>query len=130
MNKNQCKNYKNHKNDSFHGHHMMGLGNNLNELKLRIDKIYAEIDCLGGPVSIMEEMIDTTNLLRQNEYLQQSIDKKTQLIAAYDVYAKELEMMVSSLFSIQSELKDLIKTEAKLMDSQKRKKPIKKKKRI
>ena len=109
---------------------MMGLGNNLNELKLRIDKIYAEIDYLGGPVSIMEEMIDTTNLLRQNEYLQQSIDKKTQLIAAYDVYAKELEMMVSSLFSIQSELKDLIKTEAKLMDSQKRKKPIKKKKRI
>ena len=108
---------------------MLGLGNNLNELKLRIGQLYAEIDSLGIPASNMEEMIDTTNLLRQNDYLQKSIAKKSQLITVYDVYTKELEVMVSSLFSIQSELKDLIKTEAKLIDSKKQKKPRKKKKR-
>jgi hypothetical protein len=109
---------------------MVGLGNNLNELKIRIQKIHQELDSLGGPNLPLEQMIGTTNLLRQNEYLVESDAKKTELISAYVEYAKQLEQIVASLFSIQTDLKELIKTEATMIESEKPKKVPKKTKKI
>lgn len=108
---------------------MVGLGNNLNELKARIQKLHQEIHALGEPALPLEQMIGTTNVLRQNEYLAQSNEKKTELIMLYADYAKQLEQIVTSLFSIQSDLKELIKTEASLIESEKPKRTVKKTKK-
>jgi hypothetical protein len=97
---------------------MSGLGNNLNELKARIQQIQNEISQLGSPEPVMPEMINTTNALRLNEYLRKSDEKKTALNAAYGDYTRQLEQVVSSLLSIQVDLKDIIKTEASIIDSQ------------
>jgi hypothetical protein len=105
---------------------MLGLGNNLNELKTRIKKLHQEIIDLGEPSLPLEQMIGATNILRQNEYLEKSNSKKTELIAIYAEYTKHLEQIMSSLLAIQAELKDLIKTEAALIESKKTKKTSKK----
>lgn len=113
---------------------MLGLGNNLNELKMRIQQIQDEISELGSPEPIMPEMINATNALRLNEYLAKSDKKKTTLNAAYDEYTRQLEQIVSSLLSIQVDLKDIIKTEASIIDARKsrqsRTTPTRKKTRV
>jgi len=96
---------------------VLGLGNNLNELKSRIQQIQDEISKLGSPEPIMPEMINTTNALRLNEYLTKSDEKKTALNAAYADYARQLEQIISSLLSIQVDLKDIIKAEASIIDA-------------
>lgn len=107
---------------------VIGLGNNLNELKLRIRQIQDELSKIGPP-EIMPEMINATNALRLNEYLRKSDEKKTALNAAYDEYAGQLEQIISSLLSIQVDLKEIIKTEASILGTQTRK-PSGKKARI
>lgn len=97
---------------------MLGLGNNLNELKIRIQKLQQEIVELGEPNIPIENMIDSTNLIRQNEYLEKLHIKQVDLIAAYAEYAKHLEHIVSSLFSIQAELKNLVKEEISIIKSE------------
>ena len=111
---------------------MPGLGNNLNGLKLRIQQIQDEISQLGSPEPVMPEMINTTNALRLNEYLTKSDEKKTALNAAYGEYTPQLEQIISSLLSIQVDLKDIIKTEASMIGAQKAtpRKPSGKKTRI
>lgn len=108
---------------------MVGLGNNLNELKMRIQKMHQDLAALGEPNLPLEQMIGTTNVLRQNEYFTKSDAKKTDLIAAYAEYTKQLEQIITSLFSIQIELKELIKTEASLIESEKPKRTTKKSKK-
>lgn len=109
---------------------MLGLGNNLNELKLRIQQIQDELSQLGSPEPVMPEMINATNALRLNEYLTKSDEKKTALNAAYGEYARQLEQIISSLLSIQVDLKEIIKTEASMIYAQKATKPTGKKTRI
>lgn len=109
---------------------MEGPGNNLNELKIRIQKLHQELNLLGEPNLPLEQMISATNILRQNEYLIKSNEKRTDLIAAYVEYTKQLDQIVNSLFSIQSDLKDLIKTQASLIQSEKPKKITKKRKKV
>ena len=105
---------------------MPGLGNNLNDLKMRIQQIQDEISQLGSPEPIMPEMINTTNALRLNEYLMKSDEKKTALNAVYDDYTRQLEQIVSTLLSIQVDLKNIIKTEASIIDEQESQKTGKK----
>ena len=97
---------------------MSGLGSNLNDMKARIQRLQAEISQLGAPEPVMPEMIDATNAIRLNAYLTKSDEKKTALNAAYSDYAENLEGIVSTLLSIQADLKDIIKTEASLLDEQ------------
>ncbi|HSA98850.1 MAG TPA: hypothetical protein VLF17_07200 [Candidatus Nitrosotenuis sp.] len=97
---------------------MSGPSNNLNELKMRILQIQDEISQLGSPEPIMPEMITATNALRLNEYLAKSDEKKTALNAAYRDYTRELEQIVSTLLSIQVDLKDIIRAEASIIDGQ------------
>ena len=109
---------------------MLGLGNNLNELKMRILHIQDEISQLGSPEPVMPEIINTTNALRLNEYLTKSDEKKTALNAAYDDYTRHLEQIVSTLLSIQVDLKDIIKAEASIIDEQESQKKTGKKTRV
>lgn len=94
---------------------MVGLGDNLAELKLRVQKAQEELAQLGSPVPPLPEMIDTTNIIRINEYLTKSNEGKSRLISAYEDYAKKLEEIVASLLSIQADLKDIVKTEATII---------------
>lgn len=110
---------------------MLGLGNNLNELKIRVKKAQQDLAQLGIPEPPLPEMINNTNLLRLNDYLTKSDGYKTKLIDAYAEYTKQLEEIIASLLSIQADLKDIVKTEAKIIGignkkprkSQKAKKP-------
>lgn len=108
---------------------MSGLGNNLNDLRRRIQKAQEDLAQIGAPEPPHPELINTTNLLRANEYLTKTDEKKTELLSAYEGYAKQLEQAVASLLSIQADLK-AVKAQA---SRTKRKKPRKKqrvKKRI
>lgn len=94
---------------------MSGPGN-LNDMKAKIQSLRAEISQLGAPEPVMPEMIDATNAVRLNAYLTRSDEKKTALNDAYADYAGRLEEIVSTLLSIQADMKDIIKTEASLLD--------------
>jgi phage-related protein len=96
---------------------MLGLGNNLSELKIRIQKAHEDLASLGEPTQPLAEMIGSTNAIRLSEYLSKTDAKKTELIADYVQYTKQLEQIISSLFSIQSELKNILKEETTMMES-------------
>ncbi len=104
---------------------MDGLGNNLNELKIRIKKAREELAEMGLPEQPLPEMINTTNILRANEYLTKTDQGKTYLISAYEEYTKQLEDLATSLLSIQSDLKEIMKTKASMIKKTRRKKPRK-----
>ncbi|MEW6588182.1 MAG: hypothetical protein AB1299_03345 [Thermoproteota archaeon] len=111
---------------------MVGLGDNLAELKLRVQKAQEELAQLGSPAPPLPEMIDTTNIIRINEYLTKSSEGKSRLISAYEDYTKKLEEIIASLLSIQADLKDIVKTEASIIaksDRKRQKKSTKKSKR-
>ena len=105
---------------------MLGLGNNLNELRTKIHRLHKELAELGEPNLPLEQMIGTTNALRQNEYLTKIDAKRSELVSTYSDYTKQLEQIISSLFSIQSELKEIIKAEASLIESESKPKKAKK----
>jgi hypothetical protein len=95
---------------------MLGLGNNLNELKIRIQKGREDLANIGAPVPSLPEIINMTNILRANEYLTKTDYKKTELISNYEEYTNKLEQIIASLLSIQTDLRDIIKTEASLIE--------------
>ena len=103
---------------------MLGLGNNLNALKIRIKKAKEELAKIDSPEQPLPEMINTTNILRENEHLTKSDHAKANLISAYEDYTKQLEELAVSLLSIQSDLKDIVETEASIIKNT-RKKPRK-----
>ena len=53
------------------------ISNNIYELKKEITLLQSELFELGDPVSNIPEMISSSNLLRTNEYLLKSDEKKT-----------------------------------------------------
>ena len=93
----------------------VGLGSVLGDLKKTIQQIHMEIEELGQPSPQMHELIESTNLLRSNEHLNKTNEKKTQLIEAYSLYTNQIENLLFSVFEIQNELKDLIKDQTELM---------------
>jgi len=101
---------------------MSGLGNNLNDLRRRVQKAQEELAQIGAPEPPHPEVINTTNLLRTNEYLAKTDEKKTELLSAYEGYAKQLEQIVASLLSIRTDL-NAVKAQT---SRTKRKKPQKK----
>lgn len=94
----------------------IGLGNAMAQMKKQITKIKSELKELGEPEDI-PEMIQSTNLLRINEHLSQSNKKKSELLAAYDEYSSQLEKLVTSVFEIQDELKEILKQQSTLISS-------------
>ena len=97
----------------------IGIGNVMNQMKQQIKQIKAELDELGEPET-MPEMIQNTNLIRSNEHLSKTNQKKSELLVAYDEYSKQLETLLSSVFEIQNELKDILKEQSNLISSTKK----------
>ena len=89
------------------------------DLRKKIQQIKTELYELGDPVHEMPELINSANLLRSNEYLSKANAKKTELLFVYEQYAKALETLLSSVFEIQNELKEILKEQSSLISSQK-----------
>ena len=105
----------------------IGIGNVMHQMKQQIEQIKAELDELGEPEN-MPEMIENTNLIRSNEHLSKTNQKKSELLIAYDEYSKQLENLLSSVFEIQNELKDILKDQSNLISSPKKSKKQSRKK--
>ena len=92
------------------------------DLRKQIQQIQTDLKDLGDPVSEIPELINSTNLLRSNEYLLKTNDKKTELLSAYVQYSSALEELLSSVFEIQYELKEILKDQSSMISSQLKKK--------
>lgn len=93
----------------------IGAGKAIYSLRQKIQDIQAELNQLGNPVSEIPEMIESTNLLRLNEYLVKSNEKKTELLSVYEQYSEALETLLSSVFEIQNELKEILKEQSSML---------------
>lgn len=99
----------------------IGAGEIIYDLRKKIQEIQMALDQLGEPVTDLPEMIESSNLLRSNEYLSKANDKKSELLVAYRQYSTALEELLSSVFDIQKDLKDILKEQSSLIsDSPKR----------
>ena len=93
------------------------ISDNIYDLRKNIEHLKYELSELGDPVTDIPEMISSSNLLRSNEYLLKSDQKKTNLISAYAQYSTSMEILLSSLFEIQTDLKDILHEQSSLIGS-------------
>ncbi|HSB84186.1 MAG TPA: hypothetical protein VLD64_06860 [Nitrosarchaeum sp.] len=97
----------------------LGLGEIIDDLRRKICEIKSELNQLGNPIQDIPELITSTNLLRSNEYLTKVSEKQSELLSAYEQYSVALENMVNTIFSIQNDLKNLLKEQSKLISDEK-----------
>jgi uncharacterized protein YciW len=107
----------------------IGVGLMISDLREKIQQIQADLSQLGDPVSEMPELITSANLLRSNEYLSKANEKKTELLSAYEQYSAALEKLISSVFDIQHDLKEILKEQSSKISSKRKKSKTKKKSR-
>lgn len=104
----------------------IGTGEIIYDLRKKIQEIQLDLEGLGDPAKNIPEMIESANLLRSNEYLSKSNEKKTELIDAYSKYSKELEKLLATVFDIQKDLKEILIEQSRLIPNSS-KKPMKSK---
>jgi len=97
------------------------ITNNLYHLKQKIDQIERELKDLSDSLEHVPELIDSSNLLRKNEFLVLIDHKKSELLSLYSEYSKSMELMLSSLFEIQNELKTILQEQSSLLEPAKSK---------
>ena len=106
----------------------IGAGEVIYDLRKKIQEIQLELELLGNPTKNIPEMVESANLLRSNEYLLKSNEKKTELLDAYDKYSKALEELLSTVFEIQQDLKEILKEQSALISGSTKKQIRSKKK--
>ena len=99
----------------------IGIEGVVYDLRKKIQQLQSDLNQLGNPVSEMPELITSANLLRSNEYLSKANEKKTELLSAYDQYFVILEELVSSVFDIQHDLKEILKEQSTIISPQRKK---------
>lgn len=97
----------------------VGAGDIIYDLRKQIQKITADLKELENSSENIPELIKSTNLLRSNDHLQEINHKKSELTSAYQQYSKELENMLATVFDIQKDLKEILKTQTSLISEQK-----------
>ena len=85
----------------------MSSSNKVSELQNKIIQIKIELSEINKGEKPLPEFIDTTNMLRSNEYLQKSNDTKSSLLIAYEEYTNELENLISSVSKIKGSITSL-----------------------
>jgi len=81
--------------------------NKLSELQKRIEQTKHELEQIKQHEKPMSEFINTTNVIRSNEYLLKEIQIHAKLVSVYEKYSQELEKMVLSTSVIKSKIKQL-----------------------
>jgi hypothetical protein len=110
----------------------LGAGNVIYELRKTIQNLVLEINSLNKQHPEMPELIQSSNLMRKNDHLVELNSKRAELISVYEKYSYELEQMLSTVFEIQKDLKEILKTQTSLISETKKsskktkKKPSKK----
>ena len=84
-------------------------------MKQKIDHIERELKTFVDSPESMPELIDSSNLLRKNEFLVSTDQKKTELLSLYSTYTKSMELLLTSLFEIQNELKTVLQEQSSLI---------------
>lgn len=92
----------------------VGAGAAIYGLRKRIRDIESELGALGA-FEPSQELIESANLLRSNEYLSKKTQKQAELAEAYVEYSGALEEMLSAVFEIQNDLKDVLKEQSSLL---------------
>jgi len=98
-------------------------------LRKKIQQVQADLIQLGDPVSEMPELISSANLLRANEYLSKTNEKKTELLSVYAQYSNTLEKLLASVFDIQNDLKEILKHQSSMISKTKKRSKTKNKSR-
>ncbi len=96
----------------------------INELQNKIIHIKTELSEINKEEKPLPEFIDTTNILRSNEYLKKSNEEKSKLLIAYEEYTNELENLVSSISKIKGDITNL---KSRIKSRKKPKKKVNKK---
>ena len=99
------------------------ISKNIYDLQKQIQQLHSELDDLGDPAVRIPELIENSNLIRLNEYLIKSDQKKTNLISIYEQYSKSMGVLLSSVFEIQAELKEILHEQSSLIESKSKSKP-------
>ena len=97
-------------------------GKSLDALKLKINQVKRDLSQLDESNKPMPELINSTNLLRSNEVLTKTNEKKTELLNAYESYFRELEKVVKKIQTGLSSLKTRKKKTRKTKTKKKTKK--------
>ena len=108
----------------------IGIGEVIYDLRKKIQDIQADLNQLGNPVSEIPELITSANLLRSNEYLSKANEKKTELLSAYAQYSNALEKLLSTVFDIQNDLKEILKQQSSMISRRKKRSKKKTKSKI
>ena len=106
----------------------VGAGQVIYELRKKIQNLTLELNNLNNQSPELPELIKSTNLMRKNDHLVEINSKNSQLISAYQNYSKELEQMLATVFDIQKDLKEILKTQSGLISEPKKSKTKPKKK--
>lgn len=104
----------------------MSISNKVRELQNKIIQIKMELSEINKDEKPLPEFINTTNMLRSNEYLRKANDTKSKLLTAYQEYTNELENLISSISKIKGNIANL----KSRLHSRKKSKTRVKKKRI
>ena len=107
----------------------VGSGESIYQLRKKIQEIQADLNQLGT-ISEIPELITSANLLRSNEYLSKTNEKKTELLSTYEQYSVALEQFLSTVFDIQNDLKEIIKQQSSMISRAKKRSKTKTKSRI
>ena len=105
---------------------MSNVAKKASELQRKIVQAKQDLDEINKLEQPMPELINTTNMLRSNEYLTKANEKQSKLLVTYEEYAKELEKLVLSTSVIKAKIKTL-KRRSKPRRTSKRKSKRKKK---
>ena len=97
-------------------------GKSLDGLKLKINQIKRDLSQLEESNKPMPELINSTNLLRSNEILTKTNEKKTELLNAYESYFKDLESVLKKIQTGLSILKTTPKNKTRKKRTRKKKK--------
>jgi len=108
----------------------IGSGELIYDLRKKIQQIQADLNQLGEPVPEIPELITSANLVRSNEYLSKANEKKTELLSAYVQYSNALEKILSTVFDIQNDLKEILKHQSSMISRTKKRSKKKTKSRI
>ena len=107
----------------------MGTGPLIYELRKKIQQITSELSELNKIPKNLPELIESANLLRTNTQLIEINSKNAELAYVYKQYTKELETMLDTVFAIQKDLQEILKSQISLISEQKSKKKLKPKKK-
>jgi hypothetical protein len=93
-------------------------GKSVYDLRKKIQDIQIELEQLDKPVANIPELIHSANILRINESLCKVNDKQSELLLTYRQYSDAMEELLTSVFEIQSDLKEILKEQSSLISSQ------------